>query len=383
MKNLYSKNEFLNLKFNDVDIINEGFFGNLFGKLWASIKSIKGGKELQQIYNKYVDIINKELEKAKLSIRLNKEGEQVKQGEQAKPAGEQQPKPAGGQQQNNSLNFNYFDKLYEADQPNTNTDQQQNTDQKPEEKQKVPFDKSEHQKLLKILNLQKAQAKKEMDKVLTNLGGGEKNPKLSLMINTFMYKFDLALIDAEFEKSGDKTLEVQKKKLETNITANMKNIQKGSEIVVGNKKFKLNTPYQYNAGGKIKTIVVTGKSDDNDATKVKGKFLSAEKEYGGQQIEQPFRINYIKTDFGIGKEKPAKDTEYMYFSKKQNKVIPVKVITEPNKNGSVQIQGKDISGAVWVNSGALIPIKKKEEGEKPGDVPAPAQVDQQTPVQNK
>jgi len=61
MKNLYSKNEFLNIK-KDEEILNEGWIGKLFKGLYASVvklsKSIKGGKEIDVVYDKYIKEIN-------------------------------------------------------------------------------------------------------------------------------------------------------------------------------------------------------------------------------------------------------------------------------------------------------------------------------------
>ena len=55
MKNLYTKNEFLNLQKNEK--LNEGFLGSIFKGLWSSVvklsKSIKGSKEINTVYDKY------------------------------------------------------------------------------------------------------------------------------------------------------------------------------------------------------------------------------------------------------------------------------------------------------------------------------------------
>ena len=55
MKNLYTKNEFLNLQ--KYEMLNEGFLGSIFKGLWSSVvklsKSIKGSKEINSVYDKY------------------------------------------------------------------------------------------------------------------------------------------------------------------------------------------------------------------------------------------------------------------------------------------------------------------------------------------
>jgi len=60
MKNLYTKNEFLNLKQDDM--INEGFIGKMFKSLWQGVvklsKKIKGTKAIDQIYDKYKNLLD-------------------------------------------------------------------------------------------------------------------------------------------------------------------------------------------------------------------------------------------------------------------------------------------------------------------------------------
>jgi hypothetical protein len=55
MKNLYTKNEFLNLQKDEK--LNEGFLGNIFRGLWKGVvkiaKNIKGSDEINKVYDKY------------------------------------------------------------------------------------------------------------------------------------------------------------------------------------------------------------------------------------------------------------------------------------------------------------------------------------------
>ena len=62
MKNLYSKNEFLNSKKNG-EMINEGFIGKMFKGLWNNVmklsNKVKGSKEINAVYDKYKKEIDK------------------------------------------------------------------------------------------------------------------------------------------------------------------------------------------------------------------------------------------------------------------------------------------------------------------------------------
>jgi hypothetical protein len=55
MKNLYTKNEFLNLQKDEK--LNEGFLGSIFKGLWKGVvkiaKNIKGSDEINKVYDKY------------------------------------------------------------------------------------------------------------------------------------------------------------------------------------------------------------------------------------------------------------------------------------------------------------------------------------------
>ena len=65
MKNLYTKNEFLTIV-DDYDMINEGFFdfiGKMFNKARNYINKVKGGKEIDLIYKKYVALIERDIKK--------------------------------------------------------------------------------------------------------------------------------------------------------------------------------------------------------------------------------------------------------------------------------------------------------------------------------
>lgn len=68
MKNLYTKNEFLNLR-NEGEMINEGFIGKVFKSLFQSVvklaKNIKGSGEINKVYNKYKNLSDQTFSKMK------------------------------------------------------------------------------------------------------------------------------------------------------------------------------------------------------------------------------------------------------------------------------------------------------------------------------
>lgn len=415
MRNLYSKSEFLNLR-EQGELLTEGsFVGKMFGKFWNYLKGIKGGEDVKKIYNKYVKIINDEFKSKGKTIQLDYAD--------SKPV-ENKPKQQGNNQNVEKQTASYsFDGDYsineagivgaakgavkgavagakagfKGNQPNQNTGNQPNqntgnknqpignkpaqaqTNQPAQNQDKTKFDKAEHDNLIKIVNLHKNQAQKEMNAVLKKYGGNEGNPKLAASIAAFMYNFDVALTRAELKAYPNEPqiktrLAQQEKEYNQKVTAISKGTtQDASVIEVDGKKIKLNTPYQYNNGGNSKTIVVTNKSDD--PKKVTAKYISDKL---GLTVEQPFRVNLIKTDFV-----PAKNQKYKYYSNKQNAIIDVEVLTDPDKRGLVKVRTD--KGNIMVHTGALMNLKKEKQPEQKTKTvqAAPAQPAKpaQTPVQ--
>jgi hypothetical protein len=401
MRNLYTKSEFLNKQ----EVLNEGLFqflGKMFNKVKTQINKVKGGNLVEEIYQKYLKIINSEFEKqAGVVLHLGAEEQlnpQQGQQQQQQVQGQQKPEhPDQRQQQqqtaqkqpekqNAGYSFYDVDMLNEAVGDSTDSapikQQQQEQgvgeqkpptgEQKPEKekpadantKMSVATLKQKQQALQKILDLYQGKALKEMDLVLQKMGGAEKNPKLKIVIDNKKDQFKLDYLNAEIkflEKSGDKgtanKIAVERNKLAKSLDTRWNlNVPAGTEtqaeIDINGKKIKLNTPYQYNAGGVSKTIMITGKS--NDPQKVKAKFVSNDPKFGGKTIEQEFRGNLIKTDF-----KPIKGT-YKYFSTKRNAIIDVTVENDTiDKLGRIKV--KTENGNILVPSGALMSAGKKVE----------------------
>ena len=165
--------------------VNEEILGTLFGalkglydKAKTAINKTKGGKEIDAIFNKYIKIINDQLaSKAKVTLHLKGEEESAKK---------------------ESLLTEADTAPLVADAPET-----------PDANTKLDADAlRQKQKIItQIINLQKDAAKKEMEAILTKMGGADKNPDLRMIIDNKIREFDLQLLNAEIgylEQSGDK-----------------------------------------------------------------------------------------------------------------------------------------------------------------------------------
>ena len=106
MKNLYSKNEFIKLleqnKSNDNEL-NEGLFqflNNMYNKISTYAKKIKGGQKIEDIFNKYIKIIDDEFKK-KVNVDLGLSAEEQLNGEKTIETGKA---TIQNNQQNNQQN---------------------------------------------------------------------------------------------------------------------------------------------------------------------------------------------------------------------------------------------------------------------------------------
>ncbi len=316
LKNVYSYKEFLNEKNN----LNEGLFsfiGKLFKKAQAAYKKVKGGQKVKDIYDKYIDIINQEMQKqAQVTLNL------------------------GG-----ILSENLNEEV-EAQDPVVSQEEKTIDDKN---KKMTPESLKKKQIILKkIIDTYKQKALKEMDQVLSNMGGAEKNPKLKIIIDNQKDQFTLDFMDAEIkflEQAGDKesvkhiASERDKLAKDLDVRWNLDKVEH-AQIEVNGDNYKIGVPYRYD---KTKTIKISSKIDDkNDvvmATYVSDKF--------GEIKEQPFRVSKIDKEF-----KPKAGT-YSYFSKSNNDLIDVTVEKNPKitPNGIIEVTngaGKKIN--VYVGS---------------------------------
>jgi len=199
--------------------INEEFLGalgkmigNLFKKAKERINKTKGGIEVEAIYQKYLDMISKELSKAaKVDLNLtaatkNNEnpeaatpekpeaGAKPEAGTPTKPAVEPAVEPA-----KESFSIKGLNKINEADE----------TDEVDAVDVKTAVDQLKTKKgvLDQIVKKLKDMAIKEMDAVLKKYGGASANPQLDIIITSKKDQFELDYLNAQInylEKSGDK-----------------------------------------------------------------------------------------------------------------------------------------------------------------------------------
>jgi hypothetical protein len=181
--------------------VNEEFLGalgkmigNLFKKAKERINKTKGGKEIETIYQKYIDMIGKELSKtAKVELNLAAAA-RANENPEAVPAAT----PAAKE----SLYTYQLNKVNEAD----DSDAPAPTDV--DAKTAVTQLKAKKGVLDQIVKKLKDMAIKEMDVVLKKYGGAAANPQLDIIITSKKDQFDLDYMNAQInylEKAGDKT----------------------------------------------------------------------------------------------------------------------------------------------------------------------------------
>jgi len=229
MKNLYSKNEFLNLKQED-ELLNEGFLGKMFKSLWNSTvklaNKIKGSKEINAVYDKYKKMVDDTF--AKMT-----NVETVKGVNPEKPA--ETPAPASGAT-NASYSFSGVDKLNEADATATATapatapvketpEQQKNTEEQKNMVHLTPEQiKNAADITTKRIEELKKQFETEINGIVTKLSknpdySSDKLTQFSLVMknqfNSYMYEQWYGF----YQKVGDKNkvLELTKTKKESDL----------------------------------------------------------------------------------------------------------------------------------------------------------------------
>lgn len=258
MKNLYSKNEFLNTKTNNYSI-NEGLFnflGNLFNKISTYIKKVNGGAEIEQIYHKYLAKIDNDI-KTKIQVdlslsaeeQLNKNKQQVKVNTNAPTnsgnTNVSVPTNSGNTNvSTNSGNTNETIRVYLRDNINEATEAETNV------KLTLQALKDKGKLIQQIIDTNVENAKNEMNRVLAKYGGAEKNLKLSIIIANKIDEFKLAYLNAKvkiYNAGGDKTQAVAvakdrdalSKKLDEKWSNLSKQTQQKIEYKVGDTvKFK-------------------------------------------------------------------------------------------------------------------------------------------------
>ena len=216
MKNLYSKNEFLNLRQDE--LLNEGLIGKMFKSLWNSTvklaNKIKGSKEINVVYDKYKKLVDSTFAKM---TNVETVGAVTPGTTEPVPA----PAPASGTT-NASFSFEGTDKLNEADIVPAPNREKHNTE---EQKKMVNLKPEQIKKLAdtttKRIEELKTQYESEITAIVTRLS---KNPnyssdKLTQFGVVMKNQFNSYLYDQWYnfyQKVGDqkKVLELTKTKKE-------------------------------------------------------------------------------------------------------------------------------------------------------------------------
>jgi hypothetical protein len=185
-----------------VNSINEeflgGLFGNLFKKLKDTINKTKGGKEVEEIYQKYRSAIENDIKKqANITLQLD----QIKQAEQAKKdATKPEVKPEDSETQGDSSETQGEDKkesLFSLE-----------TEKIFENEEKISEDllKKKRGLIDQIVKKNTDLALQEMEDILKKYGGKSANPALAAIISSKKSQFEIDVLTSQInalESSGD------------------------------------------------------------------------------------------------------------------------------------------------------------------------------------
>jgi len=327
--------------------INEGLFDmfkKMFNKIGQYINKVKGGKEIEAIYKKYIDLINKEFQKQGIT-ELNIGDTTVPTS--TVPTTTTTTKPTTPTVESLKLISRYQDFLNEeldseAAALSKDESEKENTTANGMTVAKL---KQKTVVLKQIIEKYKQIALKEMNAIVKKYGGDEKNPKLRLIANNKMDQFDLDYLNAEvafLEKSGDKSMINQVKadrdKLSKDLNAKWSNFDEAGNVAEGGA-LAMGTYYAYKTPTGIKTIKTVQASPNQG--KVTATYVY---DKDGQIKNQDFAINNIVTelDFENGKK-------YNYYSETNNDVIPVTVKEYDKANKTIVLiseKGNEFNGNV-------------------------------------
>lgn len=228
--------------FGDTELVNEEilglgkFLGNLFKKAKERLNKTKGGKEVEVIYQKYLKMINDALAK------------------QAK------------------INITVMAEAPEAEAPNTPVNP---------EAAKLAVETLKKQKSLmdQIVKKTKETALKEMDAVLTKMGGSSKNPQLAMIVQSKKDQFDLDFMNAQInylEQQGDKTYSAE---LAKSRDAIMKKVEDDF------KDFDTAKPVEYKTGDSVKYKKQDGTENEAEIIEIKGEDVKLKTEKSPEGFE--------------------------------------------------------------------------------------------------
>lgn len=221
-----------------------GMFGNLFKKIKGYIDKTKGGKEVEEIYQKYRTAIEEDIKKqANITLQLDviKQAEEdeknknVKPEDAAKISTEDSTEDSTEEEKKESLfNYSYSEKIFE------------------DEKVSKDLLTKKEGLIDQIIKKNTDLALKEMEDILKKYGGSSANPALASIIKSKKSQFEIDVLTAQMRaledaaKSGDdKDSQDEAAKLRKEIDEKSKiseqELEKGMEV----------KPVEYNDGDEV------------------------------------------------------------------------------------------------------------------------------------
>jgi hypothetical protein len=212
-----------------------GMFGNLFKKIKGYIDKTKGGKEVEDIYQKYRNTIEEDIKKqANINLQLdaNKQAEaekNVKPEDAAKISTEDSTE----EEKKESLsNYSYTEKIFEA-----------------EEKISPDLLKTKKGLIDQIIKKNTDLALQEMEDILKKYGGKSANPALASIINSKKSQLEIDVLVSQMRElenaSDDKDSQDEAARLKKEIDEKSKiseqELEKGMEV----------KPVEYNDGDEV------------------------------------------------------------------------------------------------------------------------------------
>jgi len=361
------------------EVTNEGILSGLFnfvkkmyGRVKTAINKVQGAKKCEEIYKRFLDQIQADISK-KANIDLN-----ISATLQAEPNEAEKPKEPGQQQQQTKQNASALwsggTPVNEVQEPKLTPEEIEQMNSKADEAGAKEGEKNkkigmaalkEKKKLIEdIIKLQKDRALKQMDAILKNYGGAEKNPKLAQVIDNFKDQFQIDIMTAQMkylEQSGDKAVanklatELAKRNKELAAKWNLDNL-KFASLKVGGVDLKIGGLYRYNGSKGVMTIKV--KRASQSPNEVIATYL-----YGDtKDKEQSFKVANIDTKFV-----PQVGSEYAYWSNTNNAGLKVEVVGKPDADGLVEVKAGDNKFKVYagalVGDGKVVDLSAMNPGE--------------------
>jgi hypothetical protein len=273
-------------KSRNKESINEEFIGSLFSGIFKKIKDTinktKGGKEIEEIYQKHLKTIQDQIQK---DTKLNLDIEGASKGEEKKPEATEVKKE--------NKSYSKYNKINE---------------------QISVDDLKKQQKFIQdIIKKNQALATTEMNNVLKKYGGSASNPSLAALIDSKKLQFEIDVLNSQvqaLQSAGDtKSAEEFKKQSEEKSKEMQKSLEEGL-----NKK-----PVEYKVGDEVVYIMKDKKDEWEKLTpeqKKKTEEEPAKKLVGGGKITKIEGDKFI-IQYGDKEGEVADKTSDQIISKKE------------------------------------------------------------------